>query len=970
MPLGKSVRSSSAPGRLETKRVTSILSELGGAGQRIRNKPGPGGRAVKTEDLSDPRPSRVEDGEEQPDWLVREQLKHKRRHSVTPGEKVQLDLQVHSSSTLKIDEQLSLDNLQKMKLAFEEFEKNDTRGIDVKDFGRILKRCLDLPNTINAQIDGLFEKIDYSDQGRISWGEFSTYVLQLYKEKEETVRRSKRVAFSLPATINNYGQGIPVVNIHSTDDDTLITVREDGFICLWHPELEPKQSKHMFGEDPAIRRSKWVSCFTLMSEYNKLIIGTGDREIQIYDLFALEPYCQINGLDTIPLTLHYSYTGHDKCCLLYGDAEGCVNIMLMSSVEDTLRIWSKLPKIENMPNITIESAVLCPDVTFIRWKVHHEWVTQATYFHSFRAVVSSSNEESSSLVIGCVLPPTDSELQLKEIREVCCEGRTGKSQLGRTPQVRASRDHTIFSVHKGVKTFDLCPKLHLLVTGGMDRIIRLWNPHISGKPTGVLKSHSAPIFSLCISSEDSWIFSLTVDATVKIWHIEDQCCLFTAEPSASRIHGDVSACFYNAALKCLYVAADWMSVLPLKSRPWLNRHMNISHNEPVTCCGYSKAFGQVVSCSEVVKVWDVTTGRQVFEFLGTDDLTSVTCMAFDPKGRRLVTGGRNGCLNIWNFNSGQRLKTLKKGKCQEVCDCIFLKVQRNFCVTAVRKDCRIDIYSDVFDDRHVQNLQPSWTNDLKNCHKKDILCAVHCPPSLLATGSSDGEILVWDLVSGHIQCRFIGPNEAEDQNTEELDPSVPSIIFLKSFKLQQFSSDTALLSSGVKGGVNLWNMLSEEKLVNSFKISKFQEKITKLAQTREDKLLYAADRVGYIYIYNMEKFELEQRSPKAEHSWRAHTSSITSLQIVDTDQVVLTSSTDRTVRLWSAQGQYIGTFGQPETWSIHIPSSWIHPGVPPEVLIDPLSMPDHEFLNVKSHLSEAIKSDMSEADGGEQKTLG
>lgn len=77
-------------------------------------------------------------------------------------------------------------------------------------------------------------------------GEFSTYVLQQDKEKEETVRRSKQVAFSLPATINNYGQGTPVVNIHSTDDDTLVTIREDGFICLWHPELEPKQSKHIF----------------------------------------------------------------------------------------------------------------------------------------------------------------------------------------------------------------------------------------------------------------------------------------------------------------------------------------------------------------------------------------------------------------------------------------------------------------------------------------------------------------------------------------------------------------------------------------------------------------------------------------------------------------------------------------------------------------------------------------------------
>ncbi|XP_013869583.1 WD repeat-containing protein 64 [Austrofundulus limnaeus] len=967
MSLGRKVRSSSASGRLET----SIVYELGGATWKT---PKPGGQA----DCPDSR--RLGVGDEQRDWSLRDLLKqNKRRHSVTCGEKLQP--RVHSRNNLEpsdvmkflIDDKVSLNNLEKMKLAFEEIEVCGMRGIDVKNFGQILKTCLGLPNMISAQVQGLFDKIDYSAQGRISWGEFSSYVLHQHKEKEETLSLSKRVVFNLPAIVSNHKQGVPV-NIHSTSDDTLVTVQEDGLICLWHPELEPKKTKHMFGEDPANRRSRWVSDFTLMSEHNKLVIGTGDREIQIYDLFALEPYCQINGLNTIPLTLHCSYTGPDKCCLLFGDDQGCVNIILMSSVEDTLRKWSKLPKLENMPNITMENAVRSPHVTFIRWKVHQDWVTQAKYFHSVRAVVSSSNEESSSLVVGCALPLTDSEQQLNEIREVCCEGKTRKIQLSWTPQVRAPHEQTVFSVHKGVKTFDFCQKLNLLVTGGMDRLIRLWNPHFSGKPTGILESHYAPIFSLCISSEDSWIFSLSVDATVKIFHMKDQCCLFTAEPRASCIHGEISACSYNPAIKCLYVAADRMAVLTLKSRPQLSRHINVSHNEPVTCCGYSEEFRQVVSCSEgsVVKVWDFTSGRQVFEFVGKDELTSITCMAFDPKGRRLVTGGRNGCLKIWNFNSGQCLKTLEKeSKCQEVCDCIFLKVQRNFCVTAVGKDRRIDTYSDVLDvDRHTQRPQPSWKDDLMNGHKDDILCVVHCPPSFLATGSCDGEIIVWNLVSGTIQCRFVGPHEAENQNTEGLDTSVPSIVFPKNFKLPQFSSNAALLlSSGVKGSVNLWNMVSEEKLVESFEISKLEQKITKLAQTDNDTLLYAADRIGYVYVYDMKKFDPEQRSPRVEHSWRAHTSTITSLQIVDVDQVVLTSSTDQTVRLWSARGQYIGTFGQPQPWNIHIPSSWIHPGVPYEILIDPFSMPAHEFLNGKSHLSEAIKCDTSEADGGELKTL-
>nr|XP_046245544.1 WD repeat-containing protein 49 isoform X2 [Scatophagus argus] len=963
MPLRKRIRSSSATGRLETRHVTSILSGLGSREDGMRNSSEPGSRGEKvSNDFAAPRRVGVsKDRQEQPEWLVRELLKqNRRRHSVTLGDQAQVMRRQHliTDSTqlcsFQIDETISLDSLQKLKIAFEEFEMGSLRSTDVKNFGRIVKKCL--PETSNAQIQGLFKKIDYSGQGRISWE---------YKERQETARRSKQVAFTLPAVMKTLCHGVPIINVHSTHDGTIVSVREDGLVCYWSPELKPLKTKHMFNEGPTNRKSKWASDFTVMTEYNKLIIGTGDREIQLYDLSTLEPYCQISALDTVPLTLDYSYTGLDKCCILYGDTEGCVTIILISSVADTLRLWNKLPKTENIPNIAIDNAVLCETVTFVRWKVHQDWVTQAKFFQSFQAVVSSSNEESLSLVIGCVLPLTDAEQQLSEIREACYEGKTKKIQLSWTPQLRASCDQRVFAIHKGVKAFDLCQRHSLLITGGMDRLIRMWNPHFSGKPTGILKGHCAPIVYLCIFSEDSQIFSVSIDGTVKIWDIQDQCCLFTADPKASGIHGDITACSYSSAMKSLYIAADCMAVLSLKIRPRLHSRLTVSHNEPVTCCGYSEEFRQVVSCSEgsVVKVWDFDTGHQIFEFAGTYELSVITCMTFDLKGRRLITGGTNGCLKIWNFNNGQCLKTLKKdGDCQEVCDCTFMKVHQNFYVMSVGRDRKIDIYSDVPEDlHHVQRPQPSWQDDLKNGHKEDILCVAQCLPSLLATGSYNGEIIVWNVVSGHIQCRFVSPLLAEQQHVEGLDTSVPSMVFLKNSKLKQFSSGTALATSGTMGCINLWSVFSGGKFVSSFKASRFQKKITKLAKAEKTALLYAADGIGYIYVYNMEKFAPEKKSQKAENFWRAHTSRITGLQIVDSDQVVLTSSNDYTVRLWSAYGEFIGTFGQSESWSVHISSSWKHPAVPYEVLIDPLSMPDHEILNLKTCLSDAIDPDKTDA---------
>uniref|UniRef100_A0A3P9I618 WD40 repeat domain 95 n=1 Tax=Oryzias latipes TaxID=8090 RepID=A0A3P9I618_ORYLA len=629
-------------------------------------------------------------------------------------------------------------------------------------------------------------------------GDFCTHMVHEYQEKQETLRRSKQMAFALPAKVKTLSHDFPIVNIHSTHDGNMFTVREDGLVCHWSAKLQPQRTKQIF----------WASDFTLMEEYNKLIIGTS-REIQFYELPTLKPCCQISALDSIPLTVDCS-TGPDKCCVLYGDTEGCVNIFLISSVS-----WNVLPKMENVPTITVSSAVLSPDVTFIRWKAHSGWVTK----------------------------------QLKEIQEAHDLGRSRKVKTSAPPQAPAPCDQTIFTICKGVKAFDLCLKPKMLVTGGMDRLIRLWHPHFP-KPTGILKGHSAPIFFLWISSEDSQIVSVSVDCTVKIWHIQDECCLFTGESKASSIYGEISACHYSPAMKSLYIAADSIAVLKLKP-PQPCRRLTESHNEPVLCCCYSEEFRQVLSCGE----------------------------------GSLITGRRDGSLKILNFNSGQCLKTLKKGKNRAVCDCILVKVDTDY-VVSVGRDRRIDIYPQDFpeDSRYVQKPRPSW-QDI-NGHKDDILCVAHCPPSFLATSSCDAEIIVWNAVSRYILNEY----------------------------------------------VNLWNVLSGGK----------QQKIIKLAKSDENMLLYAADRIGYVFVFSMSKFDLDQNSPR-EMFWRAHTSKIT-LQIVDSDQVVLTSSTDHTVRLWSAYGEYI-TFGQPEIWNIHVSSSWMHPADPYQVLIDPLSMPNHGTLN-------------------------
>ena len=86
----------------------------------------------------------------------------------------------------------------------------------------------------------------------------------------------------------------------------------------------------------------------------------------------------------------------------------------------------------------------------------------------------------------------------------------------RTPQKRADGDQTVFKIYKGAKTFDLCTDKNVLVTGGMDRIVRIWNPYLPSRPVARLRGHNAPIFLVKIAMNDDRLFSISADKTVMV----------------------------------------------------------------------------------------------------------------------------------------------------------------------------------------------------------------------------------------------------------------------------------------------------------------------------------------------------------------------------------------------------------------------------------------------------------------------
>ncbi|KAL4229841.1 hypothetical protein ACF0H5_010233 [Mactra antiquata] len=924
----------------------------------------------------------------------------------------------------KIEERINIDTLEELKKTFAKADTNKSGQLELNEFKALLKSKLAVSGNREAQIDSLFMKIDWASEGAITWDEFCTYMQLEYAEKEDSYKRAKDVDFYLPAKITNIPHRDPILRITDTVDGTFVACSQDGMVSFWSPGIELKRTRHVVNTEQSSRaKPKWVTDFVIMPQYNKFIVGTGDREIQFFELSSFEPYCQISGLETVPLKLDYCDTGRDECLILFGDSQGAINILVITSAGECLRTWKKMPKNDGfIASVSLNDAV-GPNVNFIRWSVHGDWVQQLKYYHEIGQVISCSNHANTALVIGCTIGSTHVEQQLKELKDQSAAStdqkinkdnmntnqdkkQTNKYTYGLMKQ-RLDTDQSVFKVYKGVKCFDFSKDKNIIVTGGMDRIVRLWNPYVSGKPTAMLRGHSAPIFFLFIAEEENRIFSISTDKCIKVWDIQDHTCLLTIRPKSHKIRGDLQAVHYSNISKTVAIATDQMAALNLRLKPQPHADIVISHKEPVTSCMYNPSFKQVITCSEssVIKIWDFETGTPIFEYGEAHGDSAITCMTFDKCGRRLITGGRDGLIRIWNYNNGHCLKVLQKDKTveeirelrkkrnkeriksanencfitsvpeeeenEEVCDLAYVEMNRNKYIVGVGWDRRINIYSDDLSDsniHHVQSPLPNWHDDIKRGHKEDILSVAQCPPNLLATASYDGEVIVWNMVSGHIfaYLKAPKPNNYEDQSLDG-DLSINKLVFMQT---RAFKKDAAtLVSSGPRAHIHFWNVFQGGQLMSQFPGSNSKgAMVSVLEVNKQNTVLFSGDSYGFIYLWNIDGYCLtsnEEEPPEVLHSWRGHVKSVTSIALVEENKLLISASVDCTVRMWNMEGHYVGTFGQPDVWDIYNQSLWQHPMVPYDVLIDPMSLPDHPVVAEKQDMHQIIHEDSkkNETDG-------
>lgn len=65
---------------------------------------------------------------------------------------------------------------------------------------------------------------------------------------------------------------------------------------------------------------------------------------------------------------------------------------------------------------------------------------------------------------------------------------------------------------QGVKCFDYCKSLNLLVTGGLDHVVQLWNQYVTDWPVATFQGHSTTVLSTVIHESQGHVFSYSKDS--------------------------------------------------------------------------------------------------------------------------------------------------------------------------------------------------------------------------------------------------------------------------------------------------------------------------------------------------------------------------------------------------------------------------------------------------------------------------
>ena len=298
----------------------------------------------------------------------------------------------------------------------------------------------------------------------------------------------------------------------------------------------------------------------------------------------------------------------------------------------------------------------------------------------------------------------------------------------------------------------------------------------------------------------------------------------------------------------------------------------LKHPDTVTCVAFFPGDRILVTgCDDgAVRVWDVPSGKELLCL--NEHIGSVTSVACSRTGHKIVAGFQDRKVRVWDGDTGQLLQTFEGGRIASVG---FSSDGEKVAAASVEGIAWI---WDVGTGAVVWKLVEEW-----DPHEGYSLTDIAFSPDgeMLATISTTGWVVLWDVITGYLL------TELEGCRGETASIS--------------FSSDGEFLGCGSYEGAVIWDMKTEERLEAQF----YPDSVLELASGSSiTKPALMLDVLGPLVVHTEdEKVEVlfieSIKSGGSVQTFYGHRDRVTSACFSNDCSLIATGSKDHTARIWS-----------------------------------------------------------------------
>ncbi|KAI9360372.1 WD40-repeat-containing domain protein [Zopfochytrium polystomum] len=324
-----------------------------------------------------------------------------------------------------------------------------------------------------------------------------------------------------------------------------------------------------------------------------------------------------------------------------------------------------------------------------------------------------------------------------------------------------------------------------VVSGGDDFSIRIWNA-ITGQELRELLGHDDKVTSVAVCGDGTSVVSGSYDMTVRIWNLA----------SGQEVHKLVGhkdlvyAVAFSPDGGLVASGGEDHTVRIWSSSTASELQRLETHSSTVMSVAFSPDGQRVVSASldRTVRIWVASTGEEQLKLVG--HAASVFSASFSPDGQRVVSASGDKTVRIWDAETGHALSELD-GHSEIVFAAAFSPSGRRVASASYDRTIRI------------------WTATLGEHEEDTQIAAGHSGAvttvafgklingatdtnltyggrSLIATGSDDTTVRVWDAATG-----------AEVSKLEEHTEFVRAVAFSADGRL--------VVSGGFDATVRVWD---------------------------------------------------------------------------------------------------------------------------------------------------------------------